>query len=116
MISIFSEGPDNEKDVMETIIKVAAKYDSVGMMLGLPSNELDAITRVCLGDPKRALSQVVTTWLKQSYNVGKFGFPSWRALVKAINSPAGGYNHALAKRIASSHQGNHSSTIAGSVL
>ena len=95
--------------MIETVIKVAAKYDSVGMMLGLPSNELDAITRWCLGDPKRALSQVVTTWLKQSYNVEKFGFPSWRALVKAIDSHAGGYNHALAKRIASRHQGKHDS-------
>ena len=86
------------------------------MMLGLPSNELDAITRGCNGDPKRAIGQVVTAWLKQSYKVEKFGFPSWRTLVKAVDSPAGGYNHALAKKIASSHLGKTFSLIASSVL
>ena len=97
---------------MEAVINVAAKYDSVGRMLGLSSSEVEAITRGCLGDSKRALGQVVTLWLKQSYNVIKFGLPSWRTLVKAVNSPAGGYNCALAKRIASSHLGKLSSMIA----
>ena len=102
---IFSEGSDNEKDVLEAVIKVAANYYSVGMMLGLPSNELNNITSGCPGDPKRALGQVVMTWLKQLYNVKKHGLPSWRAVVRAVGSPAGGCNHALAKQIASSHQG-----------
>ena len=83
---------------------LAAKYDSIGITLGLPSGELEAIRRGCLGDPKLAVGVVINTWLKQSYNVGKFGLPSWRSLVKAVDSDAGGSNHAFAKRIASKHK------------
>ena len=84
---------------------LAAKYDSIGITLGLSSGELEAISRECIGDTKRALGQVIRTWLRQSYNVVRFGLPSWRSLVKAVNSPAGGSNHALANRIASKHKG-----------
>ena len=43
------------------------------------------------------------TWLQGSYNVQKFGPPTWRMLVKAVDSPAGGNDHNLAKKIASNH-------------
>ena len=100
-------GSEDEAEVMEAVIKVAAKYDSVGRMLGISASELNTITRGCPGDPKQALSQVISAWLKQSYNVGKFGPPSWRMLVKAVDSPAGGCNRALAKEIALNHRGKH---------
>ena len=84
---------------------LAAKYDNIGITLGLPSGELEVIRRGSLGDLKQALGQVINTWLKQSYNHNRFGLPSWRSLVKAIDSHAGGSNHALAKKIASRHKG-----------
>ena len=86
-------------------MSLAAKYDSIGITLGLSSGELEAISRECVGDTRRALGQVIQTWLKQSYNVAKFGLPSWRSLAKAVDSSAGGGNHALAKRIACRHNG-----------
>jgi hypothetical protein len=87
------------------LIILAAKYDAIGITLGLSSGDLEAIRRDCVGDAKRAMGQVIRTWLKQSYNVGRFGLPSWRSLVDAVDSPAGGSNHALAKRIACKHKG-----------
>ena len=96
---------DNEQAVREEVMRLAARYDGIGITLGLPSDELEVIRRGCLGDPKLALGQVINTWLKQSYNHDRFGLPSWRSLVKAIDSHAGGSNHALAKKIASKHKG-----------
>lgn len=45
------------------------------------------------------LKAVLFKWLKQE---GK-EIPSWRSLVKAVSSPVGGENPALAKRIARKH-------------
>ena len=96
---------DDEQAVREELMCLAAKYDDLGITLGLSYHELEAIGRECAGNTKRALGQVINTWLKQSYNHDKFGLPSWRSLVKAIDSHAGGSNHALAKKIASRHKG-----------
>ena len=43
---------------------------------------------------------VLIKWLKKSYNVGKYGPSTWRMLVKAVDSPAGGNNRALPETIA----------------
>ena len=42
-------------------------------------------------------------WLKQNYDVYKFGPPTWKMLVDAVGKHAGGNNKALAKKIASKH-------------
>ena len=40
------------------------------------------------------------------YNqVKRFGKPTWRRLVEAVEDPAGGNNHALALNIAAEHPG-----------
>ena len=100
-----TQGLEDEQAVREVLMTLAARYNGIGIALGLSSSELESIRCGCFGDPKLALGVVINTWLKQSYNVAKFGLPSWRSLVKAVDSPAGGYNHALAKRIASKHEG-----------
>ena len=101
----FTQGPEDEQTIREELMCLAAKYYEIGITLGLSSNELEVIAHECVRDVKRALGRVIQTWLSQSYNVARFGLPSWRALVKAIDSSAGGSNHALAKRIASKHTG-----------
>ena len=99
------QGSQDEQDVREALMSLAARYRGVGMSLGLSADELDAIRLKSLGDPKSALSEVVSAWIKQAYNVSRFGHPSWRRVVAAVDSKAGGCNHALAKKIASEHQG-----------
>ena len=99
-----TQGLEDEQAVREELMTLAAKFDDIGITLGLSYGDLEATCRECVGDTKRGLGQVIRTWLKQSYNVGKFGLPSWRSLVDAVDSSAGGSNHALAKRIASKHK------------
>ena len=52
-------------------------------------------------DAECALNDMLLLWLCQKYNVEKFGPPTWRGLVKAVDKKTGGNNHQLAKKIAS---------------
>lgn len=46
-----------------------------------------------------AFTQMLLLWLRQRYNVEKYGYPTWRRLVQAIKE----INPALARTIASNH-------------
>ena len=72
-------------------------------MLGLPSGELQTIRQTNLQNIAQAFTEVLLTWLKQLYNVEKYGPPTWQRLVEAVGSPFGGNDHALAMRIAEKH-------------
>ena len=43
-------------------------------------------------------------WLKQNYDVTRYGPPTWKALVDAVGHSAGGNNRAEAEGIASRHR------------
>ena len=73
------------------------------MGLRLKPKDLKSIEETFSQDPSRALGKVVETWLQQQYNVKKCGPPTWRMLVKAVDSPAGGNDHNLARKIASKY-------------
>ena len=78
-------------------------YCQFGIYLGLPQREYNAIQTAFRDDVNRAFSEVLLAWLKHRYNIEKYGPPTWRRLVEAVDSPAGGNNHALAKKIAGHH-------------
>ena len=82
---------------------IKAGYYQLGIELGLRPGELQAIQQTCSQNVAQALTQVLLTWLRQLYNVEKYGPPTWRRLVEAVDSPAGGNNHALAKQITERH-------------
>ena len=65
-------------------------------MLGLPPGELEAIRKAHSQDMEVALIQVLLLWLRQRYNVEKFGRPTWQKLKEAVDRE----NHALAEKIA----------------
>ena len=75
-------------------------YHELGIELGLPPQELTAIQDKTVGNP---LSGVLLAWLNQRYDTERYGVPTWRRLVEAVDNPAGGNNHELAKTIASKH-------------
>lgn len=100
-------GEDDAYSVHSAVIELAAKFRSLGRALGLRASELDTISKNCPLDAKEALGQVVDMWISQCYNVKQFGRPSWRMLVMAVDSPAGGNNHLLARKIAADHPGIH---------
>ena len=88
---------------MDEVVSIKSAYYSLGRSLGLPAGELNAVRRQCPGDVEQALNDILLLWLQQKYNVIKYGVPSWRMLVKAVDKESGGNNHAVAKRIASNH-------------
>lgn len=57
----------------------------------------------CSHDIDQAFDKILLGWLKQQYNTVKYGLPTWKRLVEAIDHSAGGSNHALAMKIAASH-------------
>ena len=84
---------------------MAAKFRSLGGALGLRPCTLDKIRKDNPYDSGEALDQVIDTWLAQQYDTDRFGVPSWRRLVSAVASPAGGCNCLLAEKIAENHPG-----------
>ena len=47
----------------------------------------------------------MTEWLNQTYETDRFGLPSWKLLVDAVAHRRGGNNPALARQIATKHNG-----------
>lgn len=79
---------------------------SLGRALRLFPEELLSIEAKYLdeSDTEKALNDVLLHWLyHQSYNVKRFGPPTWRMLVEAVNHPFGGRNNEVARKIALNH-------------
>ena len=68
---------------------------------------MDAVQKAFRQDIPQAFTEVLKVFLNHRYNVEKYGPPTWRKLVEAVDSPAGGNNHALAKKIAKDHPVNN---------
>lgn len=98
-------GEENAIDVKQETMTLAAKFRSMGEVLGLLASELDIISKNCPNDCEEAFSQVIDTWLKQSHDTSGHGHPSWKKLVEAVASRTGGKNPALAQKIAAAHRG-----------
>ena len=90
---------------MEEVLIIKSVYYSLGRSLRLEIADLKAIreTYPSESDAEQALEDVLLLWLHQKYNVGRFGSPTWRMLVEAVDKKSGGNNHELAKEIASNH-------------
>ena len=102
MIYSFAD-EDNFRDVFREVVNLQANYYQFGIELGLPPRELEAIRTAFYQNISQAFTEVLLVWLKHRYNVEKHGPPTWQRLVEAVDSPAGGNNHAVAKTIASRH-------------
>lgn len=103
--SLYSSGEDDLSDIMEEVVSIKSMYYSLGRSLRLRANDLDTIYKACPNesDHEKGLNDVLLLWLQQKYNVERFGKPTWRALVEAVNKKTGGDNQDLAKEIASNH-------------
>ena len=84
-------------------VSIQSRYYLFGIELGLPLREMEAIQKAFQLDIAQAFTTVLIRWLRHSYDVKRYGPPTWRRLVEAVDSPAGGNNHALAKTIAENH-------------
>lgn len=66
--------------------------------------DLDAV-KADKPTPEAGLTAVLKLFLKKVYNVRKFGEPTWRRLVQAVQDPNGGDNPSLAEAISKEHRG-----------
>ena len=85
------------------VIGIKPNYYEFGIQLGLPLQEMDAIQKAFRQDITQAFIEVLQIFLKHRYNIQEHGPPTWRKLVEAVDSRAGGNNHSLAKKIAKHH-------------
>ena len=79
-----------------------ANYGKVAISFGLPPGIVAEIKSNNPKDSASALNDVITSWVRQEHNVGKFGYPCWRKVVKAAID---GGNRLQAKKIARNHPG-----------
>ena len=94
---------DNFREVYLEAMGVNFCYYQFGVYLGLPQRELEAIRTAFSTNINQAFIEVLLVWLKRRYSAEKYGPPTWRKLVEAVDNPAAGNNHALAKTIAEHH-------------
>ena len=98
-------GEDDVHDVYEEVMTMAGSWRKIAISLRLSPSIIKLIATQCTSDPEYCLFTVVEDWLKKMYNTEKYGNPSWQALVRAVASPTGGADQALAQVIAERHLG-----------
>ena len=101
---MFTSDLDDHFDVLNELLPLTTKWKGIGLALRLNADLLRVIEADCWGDPTACLTLVITKWLMEGYNIGRFGRPTWQQLVEAVGHPAGGANEMLAMRIAKKHK------------
>ena len=96
-------GEDDFREVYTEAYCSAERYYQLGIELGLPPKELNKIRKGLSLDVDQAFCDMLLVWLRHSYDVQKYGPPTWKRLVEAVASPSGGNNHGHAITIASNH-------------
>ena len=91
---------DDFREVYREVVNIQSSYYQFGIELGLPLREMNAVKKAFQPDIPQAFTEVLRIWLRHRYNVEKYSPPTWRRLVEAVDNPAGGNNHKLAKIIA----------------
>ena len=98
MVSVLISGIDDLIDVITELEDVAVNWRGIGLVLRLRDPDLGAIA---VGDKSvyGCLTDMLRLWLNQSYDVIKYGEPSWQMLENAVRARAGGNNPAIADQI-----------------
>ena len=90
---------DDQPEVEEALQFLHSKWPMIGTQLHLRQSTIETIKSEHL-DPAESMKKVVYNYLKKNYNVERFGLPTWKKIVEAVEKPAGGGNVAQAERIA----------------
>ena len=99
----FIAAEDHLRDIFREVVTIKSTYYHLGLELGLSPGELDPMRMTSTYSIDQALSDMLLVWLRQRYNTGIHGAPTWQRLVEAVNSPSGGNNPLLAMTIANKH-------------
>ena len=79
-VNSFPESSVSELEVLESLIPLASKWNSIGLMLGLSNGELDTIKADC-GGAEECLKKV----LQKLYD--RTPHPTWEVVIAALRSP-----------------------------
>lgn len=102
---LFSYATDIDDDMLDVIRALGsckANWEDIGLRLHLKGSKLSEIKMSHPGDLTGCMRDMVQEWLKKNYNTAKFGEPSWRMIVEAVEDVDNG----LAQRIAGNHSGS----------
>ena len=66
-----------------------SRWREVGIQLHIRSHHVDSVSYL---EPARAMGSIVTLFLHRNYNVARFGPPTWKAIMEAVEKPCGGAN------------------------
>ncbi len=103
---------DDLSKIIKEILPIESRYYNLGRSLNLKIPDLRRI-RDENSRESDALEDVLLLWLNKKYDEKKYGPPTWRMLVEAVNEETGGDNHKLAEKIALNHQAGTSSLLFG---
>ena len=67
------------KKALKELFPVAAKWNNLGIMLGIDKSELDMITKETLSNPHDCLREMLSIWLKSLDPL-----PTWSVLTEAL--------------------------------
>ena len=100
MTTIISPpGINDLYDVIKKLIDVANKWKNVGLALRLTPSQLNTISSSKTDDIIGCFTDMLELWLNKTYDVDRYGEPSWRLLREAVQSKAGGNNPRLAETL-----------------
>ena len=102
---MYIKGETDFRDVCRELVSIKGRYYQLGVELGVLPGELDAIKKEYAQDIDQAFNEVVLRWLRQRYDVARFGLPTWKRLIEAVRNPVGADNPALAMDIMAKHPG-----------
>ena len=95
-------GIDDKRDILRHLCQLTARFYELGASLGLSNNTLEGIKQDRMSK-EDAMAKVISEWLNLNYNYERYGPPSYKALVDAVEDPFGGNSTALAEKIAKAH-------------
>ena len=97
--------------MVKAVDTLAADWDKFALELHLKYDTIKVIKKDNPGDSRACLTEAMSQWLKENYNTARFGVPSWRTLVTAVQA----IDMALAHKIADTHRGMHMTMMVFSV-
>ena len=100
-IHLVCIGEEDLCDILKELTGVAARWRNIGILLGIPPSDLDAVRS---DRPIDCMLEMLLAWLRKAYNVNRFGEPTWLKLVEVVANKAGGENTSLAEDIAGRHK------------
>ena len=90
-------------DVLDEVMDLTGRWTNMCTALRLRTRAEDTIARQYFHQVDDCLKAALRMWLRQEYDTGKYGLPTWKKLVEAVAKRAGGNDVVLAKEIAKKH-------------